>query len=177
MKRGAEISDDGRYRYRLWRTWGDGPHVTFIMLNPSTADAEVDDPTVRKCIGLAKTWGCYGGIGIVNLYARRTSSPDELFGFEDDIVGPENDDAIGHMIDVPPLGPVICAWGMWGVRGTRAGEVYDRLRADGVEPKCLGPLTQQGQPRHPLYLPESTTVMRAFFGRGLTRCGRSDDHP
>ena len=80
---------------------------------------------------------------------------------------PDNDDAIRHMIDVHPLGPVVCAWGAQGGRGTRAGEVYDLLLSDGVKPRALG-LTMEGQPRHPLYL-QATTVMRHFCGLLLKR--------
>lgn len=76
--RGAVISDDGRYRYRLWRTWApELPRMAWIMLNPSTADAEVDDPTIRRCVGFAKREGC-GGIEVVNLYAYRSTDPSVL---------------------------------------------------------------------------------------------------
>jgi hypothetical protein len=51
------LSDCGTYRYELWRRWAEGPHVLFVMLNPSTADAVTDDATIRKCIGYAKRWG------------------------------------------------------------------------------------------------------------------------
>jgi hypothetical protein len=75
--RGATLSDCGRYRYRLWRRWADGPTVLFVMLNPSTADADVDDPTIRRCIGFARSWGA-GALEVVNLYAWRATQPAEL---------------------------------------------------------------------------------------------------
>ncbi|TMF61888.1 MAG: DUF1643 domain-containing protein, partial [Chloroflexi bacterium] len=69
--RGATFSADRRYRYRLWRRWdGARPVVAFVMLNPSTADARRDDPTIRRCIGFAKSWG-FGGVEVVNLFAYR----------------------------------------------------------------------------------------------------------
>ena len=63
----AVISDCQRYRYWLERDRGERPLV-FVMLNPSTADAEVDDPTIRRCRRFASDNG-YTGIIVVNLYA------------------------------------------------------------------------------------------------------------
>ena len=71
IRRNAELSACGKYRYRLSRIWDDKkPLVLFIMLNPSTADAEQDDPTIRRCIAFAKNWG-YGGFMAGNLFAFR----------------------------------------------------------------------------------------------------------
>ena len=76
---GAVVSDDGLYRYILTRTWDRSlPALVFCMLNPSTADATVDDPTIRKCIGFAQRLG-YGGIIVVNLFAYRATKPRELY--------------------------------------------------------------------------------------------------
>ena len=66
----ADISPDGLYRYTLGRTWGDGDTCVFIMLNPSVADAESDDPTIRRCRGFAEALGC-GSLLVANLYAYR----------------------------------------------------------------------------------------------------------
>jgi hypothetical protein len=75
--RGALLSEDGRYRYRLWRLWDDlAPVMVWVMLNPSTADADLDDPTIRKCIGFAKA-NRHGGIIVVNLFAWRATDPKE----------------------------------------------------------------------------------------------------
>ena len=75
---GADFSECGRYRYKLWRTWDDiRPVVMFIMLNPSTADATADDPTIRRCIGFARAWG-YGGVRVGNLFAWRTPYPQRV---------------------------------------------------------------------------------------------------
>src|SRR5262249_32293760 len=89
MLRGAVISGDGRYRYSLTRRWGRGPRALWIMLNPSRADREVDDPTIRRCIGFSGSWG-YGAMEVVNLYALRTPEP-RLLRRHPDPVGPEND--------------------------------------------------------------------------------------
>ncbi len=76
IERSAAISRCGNYRWTLHRKWGDGYRVCWIMLNPSTADAERDDPTLRRCIHFSKAWG-YGSLIVVNLYPFRSSSPEE----------------------------------------------------------------------------------------------------
>ena len=147
--RGAVISRCGQYRYRLWRHWEEGgPRAVFIMLNPSTADAEQDDPTIRKCIGFAKRLG-YTGIEVVNLYAFRATYPSVLkaAGYPK---GPDND---GHILTAATAGGiVICAWGA-NTRGlTRPDAVLDMLREAGIVPMALA-FTADGLPSHPLMLP------------------------
>ncbi|GAB3884429.1 DUF1643 domain-containing protein [Terrabacter terrigena] len=144
----AEISEDGHYRYMLGRRWDNGPLVRFVMLNPSTADATTDDPTIRRCIGFAKAWG-FAGLHVVNLYAYRATNPRELWAV-DDPVGPENDAwladeaawAKSHDL------PLIAAWGVHAeprhVAYVRTFPGFDRLQALGT--------TKDGHPRHPLYL-------------------------
>ena len=77
MKRSAEISECGKYRWWLRRRWADGPVVCFVMLNPSTADAEQDDPTIRRCIGFAQAWGC-GALEVRNLFPFRATNPADM---------------------------------------------------------------------------------------------------
>src|SRR6266436_6577265 len=77
MRSDACISRCGTYRYALWRRWAPGPQVLFVMLNPSTADRQRNDPTIRRCIGLAAAWG-YGALAVGNLFAFRTPSPKVL---------------------------------------------------------------------------------------------------
>lgn len=108
IEKGAEISECGKYRYRLWRVWDRSkPFVMFLMLNPSTADANVDDPTIRRCIGFAKSWG-YGGIVVCNLFAYRATNPKELLNVCDP-VGPENQQHLDECIQESEK--VIFAWG------------------------------------------------------------------
>lgn len=78
MERAAEFSGCGRYRYSLRRRWADGgPPACWIMLNPSTADAEKDAPTIRRCIGFSKAWG-HNALVVVNLFALRSTDPTAL---------------------------------------------------------------------------------------------------
>lgn len=146
--KGAVISPCGTYRYRLWRIWApEKPRALFIMLNPSTADARVDDPTIRRCISFAKREDC-GGIEVVNLYAYRATSPRDMFeGSRLDIVGPDNEKTLRALLGIVE-GPVICAWGAHG------DEIHeDQIRTlAGDKPLYHLGLTKQMKPRHPLYI-------------------------
>lgn len=146
---GALLSPDERYRYVLWRKWGEGVPVTWVMLNPSTADADVDDPTIRRCMGFARGWG-WPGIVVVNLFAFRATEP-ALALRADDPYGPENE---AHLADC--LGAegtmVVAAWGERGTYRNRANQVLDLARDVGVRKVyCVG-RTKAGAPRHPLYV-------------------------
>jgi hypothetical protein len=168
---GAEISAAGVYRYRLWRSWDPTrPGCTWIMLNPSTADGLHDDPTIRRCIGFATRWG-FGRIDVFNLFGLRTSDPRELRTHPNP-VGPANDARIleharalttspyrpvaSTAAGTPPMpyGPiVVCAWGATFGKAARVETVRRHLERQGVFTSCVGELTKDGHPRHPLYLP------------------------
>ena len=122
--------------------------MTFIMLNPSTADALVDDPTIRRCIGFAKAWG-HGGLVVVNLYAFRATNPLDLLCAADPI-GPANGLTVLDVL-VNFSSRVIAAWGAspFGV------PPFFRDLFTGMKLECLG-RTQEGHPRHPLYVAAST---------------------
>ena len=97
MKKHAVISHDDKYRYQLSRIWDEEkPMVLFIMLNPSTADADVDDPTIRRVVNFAKSWG-YGGVFVGNLYAFRSTDP-KVLRYIDDPIGEENIQHIQSLI-------------------------------------------------------------------------------
>lgn len=132
--RGATLSDDGLYRYGLWRRWGDGPVLGFVMLNPSTGDADLDDQTLRRCIHFAQRDG-YPGIAVRNLFAYRTPFPSALAQGElegVDIVGPDNDEWLDDLIeDRFAIRRIVAAWGLAGPRsaGDRVSWVLSRVRA------------------------------------------------
>lgn len=149
MLREAELSADHKYRYRLSRVWLDGPRVTFIMLNPSTADDQIDDPTIRRCINFAKNWG-YGGLNVVNLYALRATDPFELWKAEDPI-GPENERYLAEAARSGEL--LVAAWGAHAKK-ERAREV---AMLPGFEKLTCLRVTKDGAPSHPLYLRRSLT--------------------
>lgn len=153
MTRGAWISDCGKYRYTLTRVWEERlPHVAFVMLNPSTADAEQDDPTIRKCIGFAKRWG-YGGLTVLNLYAYRSTDPRQLKKVWDP-VGPENH----FLTDVlQGCARVVLAWGANG--GERGQRMMKAIA--GVHPQVYAfKFTKDGHPEHPLYQPYDRELVR-----------------
>jgi hypothetical protein len=145
----AVISADGRYRYLLTRWWArSSTPLTFVMLNPSTADAETDDPTIRRCISFAKREG-FAGLQVVNLYAWRATKPADLWRAPDP-VGPDNDSRLRIAFrEAHEKGsPVVAAWGA-NAKPSRVSWVRSMPHADVLH--HLG-LTDKGAPRHPLYL-------------------------
>jgi len=143
---GANFSRCRRYRYTLWRRWSDeGPQVMIIGLNPSTADAKSDDPTIRRCIRFAHDWGG-GGLVVVNLFAYRATYPSDLKA-QPAPIGPRNDLWIRRMAAQSQI--VVAAWGNHGAWLDRADGVRRMLQG---KLSCLR-LTSAGQPAHPLYLP------------------------
>lgn len=148
----AILSSCGRYRYLLERKVGlQSRSALFIMLNPSTADAHDDDPTIRRCKAFAKTLNC-GKLAVVNLFAYRATKPKVLLGAPEPI-GPENDRWIARAADDAKKsgGVVVCAWGAHGRHMDRDKQVLELLDSWDVEPVSLAE-TAKGMPRHPLYL-------------------------
>jgi len=172
----ATLSSCGRYRYALGRAWDpapegewDGVRATFsiVMLNPSTADHSIDDPTIKKCIHFAKQEGC-GSLLVRNLFAWRTTHPKELHQVEDPW-GPLNE----RVLELDPFFAMcVAAWGAltpkWlRQKASRSTGIVKMARSLHV----LG-LTKHGydqsshfssmttrQPRHPLYLPNATRAV------------------
>lgn len=158
----ATMSPCTRYRYRLLRRWNDSPLACWVMLNPSTADASINDPTINRCISFAKVWGM-GGIAVLNLFAFRATDPKQLKGI-DDPIGPENDEWI-IKVATEVMGPdadwktarnpgkIVYAWGKHGSYLHRDAEVRKFL--DRYAPVCIG-RNKDGSPKHPLYTAAST---------------------
>jgi hypothetical protein len=144
----ATLSTDGLYRYWLGRRWSEGPVATFVMLNPSTADASADDPTIRRCVGFSKAHGA-GGLDVVNLYALRSTDPKGLW-IANDPVGPLNDMHLYWAAEKAAQRgwPIIAAWGA----NARADRVAQVCRIDGMDRLAALGVTKDGAPRHPLYL-------------------------
>lgn len=153
----AVISECGRYRYELRRVWDPtGPLLEFVMLNPSTADASVDDPTIRRCVAFAKAWG-YGGIVVRNLYALRATNPEALLNYSGgDAYGPRNDEFIGSNI----ADCTIAAWGAHAATlAPNAVAAIKVLQMCRPRLYCLG-TNANGSPKHPLYVPSSRTPIQ-----------------
>lgn len=179
VEKGADISACGRYRWRLWREWrlhpapaqwdmwadengkpvvdGAGTPILepkaciFVMLNPSTADGEEDDPTIRRCVAFAKAWG-YDRLEVLNLFAYRATDPQALLALnhDDDPVGVHNSRAFNQvLIYGHPVGTIICAW---GVHGAHLGQDETVLGWMEDRPRYALGLTKDGHPKHPLYL-------------------------
>lgn len=143
----AIISDCGEYRYTLERAipGGNGKAVLFVMLNPSTADASKDDPTIRRCIGFARAWGA-SRLMVGNLSAWRSTDPAMVPQMP---WGPQCDTHLDAMASRADL--IVCAWGANAARMQhRAGDVC-MLLAEHRPIHHLG-LTRDGHPKHPLYL-------------------------
>jgi hypothetical protein len=162
VQKHAVISDCGTFRYLLTRQWADGPSITFVMLNPSTADADKDDATVRKCIGFARNFK-FSGIRVVNLFAFRATNPADLrrAGWP---AGPENNQWLDRAATWAWANnePMVCAWGAH-TRGRTAAQrvahVTVQLEQRGVDLRALQVLVD-GTPSHPLMLPYSCQLMQ-----------------
>lgn len=153
----ALFSPCKQYRYTLTRTWDAGrPFVQFIGLNPSTADAREDDPTIRRCIGFAKSLG-FGGLVMTNLFAFRATDP-KVMKAHDRPIGITNDQRISEIAD--RAGMTIAAWGVHGVHLDRCfyvDSMIGHLHALGY--------SKDGHPRHPLYMPADSKPVPFAYPR------------
>jgi hypothetical protein len=154
LENDAVISDCEKYRYLLRRVWDHAkPRALFIMLNPSTADAKVDDPTIRSCVRLARGLG-YGSIEVVNIFGWRATDPAEL-PKQPDPIGPMNERIVVAAIGRCDV--VICAWGANAMAARKSNFICGLIRPYRPVPYCLG-TTKSGSPRHPLYVKSGTAL-------------------
>lgn len=163
IHRDARFAKSGDRRFLLTRRWAeaeDTPYVLFCMLNPSTANAEKDDPTIRKCMKYARDWG-YGALHVVNLFDFITPSPGDLHEWlrsnEDrEQQRPLYLDIIRDQSQYAAL--TVCGWGTWGGWfPERAKAVHAMLH----RPHALH-ITKDGHPGHPLYL-KSNAIPQPFL--------------
>lgn len=181
--KGAVISACGNYRYHLWREWrgfgrpetwdwwqdddgkpavdgvgeplGTPKAALFVMLNPSTADGDEDDRTIRRCVAFAQAWG-YDRLEVVNLFAWRATEPKDMLALtaKGDPIGPRNQQYIDRAVG--DAGIVVYGWGAHGGHIDQDETVLGWIEdADGV-PHALR-VTKDGFPSHPLYLPGDLT--------------------
>lgn len=154
LENDAVISDCGKYRYLLRRTWDHAkPRALLIMLNPSTADAKKDDATIRSCVRLLSGLR-YGSMEVVNVFAWRATKPTDLPCFTE-AVGPKNPDAIDAAISRCDV--VICAWGANSMAMEYGRQIISTVRASRPTVYCFGK-TKFGFPKHPLYLKSGTPL-------------------
>lgn len=154
LENDAVISECGRYRYLLRRTWDHAkPRALFIMLNPSTADARQDDATIRSCVRLVSGLG-YGSMEVVNVFAYRATDPAEL-AKQPDAVGPHNLETIEAAIGRCDV--AICAWGAYPPARQYAIEPLNAIRSRRPAIYCFGK-TKAGAPKHPLYIKSGTPL-------------------
>jgi hypothetical protein len=152
MKRDAIFSNSRKYRYSLLREWDSSlPRVLYVMLNPSIADDEADDQTIKRCIYFAKKFG-FGSLEVVNLYALISTDPSAI-RTESEPEGKEND---SHILEAAKRSSkIIVAWGEKGFYNQRHNKVTRMLYDNGYNLYCLKLTKERHYPRHPSRLPNS----------------------
>lgn len=144
-------SADRQHRFTLWRHWGQTAQPRYLMvigLNPSTADEEQDDPTIRRCVDFARRWG-YTALCMTNLFAFRATDPEVMKRALDPIGFPANDEWLAQCALRASM--VLAAWGVHGSFQGRDRYVIGEFERWRIPLHALG-LTAAGHPRHPLYV-------------------------
>ncbi len=151
----AAFDETRTYRYSLTRRWDSGSgSVCWIMLNPSTADERVLDPTIRRCVQFSRSWG-YDGLEVVNAFAYRSTDPKKMFAFTGDIIGRDNDEAIFIAMERNQL--CIAAWGANIAKRPGREDAIIGLACDAGASLMALKISSTGRPYHPLYLPGDLT--------------------
>lgn len=155
LTKGARFSECRRYRYSLTREWDvSKPLIVWCGLNPSTADEDIDDPTIRREVGFSKDWG-FGRYLKLNAYAWRATKPKDMFEAQrsgEDIVGEDNDDTI--LVNLKKAKMFVACWGA-NIDLHRSYKLRSLLRGSLRTVHALK-LTSKGHPQHPLYMPADT---------------------
>jgi len=148
---------EGDYRYLLWRYINEEASGTalFVMLNPSTADQNVDDATIRRCISFTRSWGL-AQLEVVNLFGLRSTDPKALL-ISDDPVGPRNFEYIEHAVQ--NASKIVLAWGTHGTLHNRDKDFLREFNEYSDKFECLGK-TMNGHPKHPLYIAAAQPLMK-----------------
>lgn len=172
IDKGAVISLCEKYRYRLWRVLRPDVHLKtclFIMLNPSTADAYEDDPTIRRCMRFASEWD-YTMLDVVNLFSVRCTEPKLLPHHLDQLCGPDHGYHLSSALLSADL--VVCAWGKeTGTQRPRAARnMLSTIRDHDKIPMYLK-LNKDRTPTHPLYLKADLRPLE------YTVCGKRGFYP
>jgi hypothetical protein len=150
---GAHFSACRKYRYYLWRIWDETkPMVAFIGLNPSTANESENDPTIRRVVSFANSWG-FGGVYMLNLFAYCSPYPKELNVCDDPVF--DNDYYLKFIAST--VDEIIFAWGNYKEAKERSIHVSKMF----PDAKCLIK-NNDGTPRHPLYVPGNTKPISFF---------------
>lgn len=146
---GANFSGCGKYRFALWRIWDeDKPIITFVGLNPSTANEDTNDPTIRRVIRFANRWG-YGGVYMMNLFPLVTPNPKDLLTKPIPKWAQRlNDSLLGKIID-----HVVFAWGSFPEAKEKGEQIAARVKGQALA------INKDGSPRHPLYVPAKTELI------------------
>lgn len=151
MKKSAIFDETKKYRYVLTRQWGNNKNfVNFVLLNPSTADENLDDPTIKACIRFANNWG-YDGIWVTNLFAFRATKPHDLIQCSSP-VGNQNNKYLEKYSKKSKM--VIIAWGNHGNFLNRDKEVI-KILSKIKNLYCID-ITTKGNPKHLLYINRNT---------------------
>jgi hypothetical protein len=167
----ADFSECRRYRFKLTRVWDlTRPVICVIGVNPSIADAQKNDPTIRKVINFARRWGA-GGFNMLNLNPHISTEPADALEIVDEPIMLENDGFVRRAIH---SSRVVCAWGTSASKFIWAMKRMQSLLSDPenfCSIECLG-VTKEGYPRHPLYLKSGTVPVPFRFDPPMREDGR-----
>lgn len=156
-RREVVFSPCDKYRYRLRQIWGDGPLQCYLMLNPSTADLNANDPTVERVERRARASG-FAGLEVINLFAYRATDPQDMLA-QQEPVGPDNDQ---HIIEAAKsCGQLVLGWGNHGQHMNRGRNVIEMLLQHDIQLFCLK-VNNDGYPAHPLYIGYEATPKPYF---------------